>query len=38
MTAADDESEVQEYVVSTLNQKILTCAVLVGWLNMFRGT
>ena len=27
-------SEVQENVVSTLNRKILTCVVLVGWLNM----
>ena len=27
-------SEIQENVVSTLNRKILTCVVLVGWLNM----
>ena len=27
-------SEVQENVVTTLNRKILTCVVLVGWLNM----
>ena len=27
-------SGVQENVVSTLNRKILTCVVLVGWLNM----
>ena len=27
-------SEVQENVVSTLNRRILTCVVLVGWLNM----
>ena len=27
-------SEVQENVVSTLNRKILTCVVLVEWLNM----
>ena len=27
-------SEVQENVVSTLNRKILTSVVLVGWLNM----
>ena len=38
MTTADEESEVQENVVSTLNRKILTCVVLVGWLNMLRGT
>ena len=31
MTTADDESEVQENVVSTLNRKILTCVILVGW-------
>ena len=30
MTTADDESEVQENVVCTLNRKILTCVVLVG--------
>ena len=30
MTTADEEREVQENVVSTLNQKILTCVVLVG--------
>ena len=38
MTTADEESEVQENVVSTLNRKILTCVVLVGWLNMLRET
>ena len=27
-------SEVQENEVSTLNRRILTCVVLVGWLNM----
>ena len=27
-------SEVQENVVSTLSRKILTCVVLVGWLNV----
>ena len=27
-------SEVQENVVSTLNREILTCVVLVGWLNV----
>ena len=31
MTTADEESEVQENVVSTLNRKILTCVILVGW-------
>ena len=30
MTTADEESEVQENVVSTLNRKILTCVVLVS--------
>ena len=29
MTTADEESEVQENLVSTLNRKILTCVVLV---------
>ena len=31
MTTADEESEVQENVVSTLNREILTCVVLIGW-------
>ena len=31
MTTADEESEVQENVVSTLNRENLTCVVLIGW-------
>ena len=31
MTTADEESEVQENVVSTLTREILTCVVLIGW-------
>ena len=38
MTTADEESEVQENVVSTLNRKILTWVVLVSFMSQARRT